>query len=354
MKIQFSDCFQDYVELVWVDSKLVRFWVILSGVVFFLPLLVLTWINPPRVTWIGFYLNPCVIFVGLAALGGKYYWAWQRWRNRMQSEDQTTCEFSEMGLRSITPNTDVTLLWADLTEYRETSTLFLLRMPSGRYTFIPKRAFTDDIQRQAFRDLLSSHIGNQTAERMTLPERPAGISVSRPYRLEINDYLESYNAIASSSMRLFALFIRGLLVVYVLWRIYNLISDSPSFLSMANLTEEPLRKWIALILFHSVELMWLVLLTCFAFGNYLFAFLQYRKQPKSQQIGIDSEGVSIQAGTVSNTLKWEFLGKFIETQNLFLLQSRTKGAFAIPKRAFNDETQQQFRALLSQKLNPSG
>jgi hypothetical protein len=87
--------------------------------------------------------------------------AWLIWRGNPSSKEVIRCWADEEGFRLQTTNSDATVKWPGLIEFRETRNLFLIYPSKGMYCLIPKRAFTDESQVKEFRELLDRKINQR-------------------------------------------------------------------------------------------------------------------------------------------------------------------------------------------------
>jgi YcxB-like protein len=87
--------------------------------------------------------------------------AWLIWRGGPSAKEVIRCWADEEGFSLQTANSDASIKWPGLIEFRETRNLFLIYPSKRMYCLIPKRAFADESQVREFRELLDRKISQR-------------------------------------------------------------------------------------------------------------------------------------------------------------------------------------------------
>jgi len=106
------------------------------------------------------FLIACLIswLIGVLWVSYPLLQAWLIWRGGRSAQDVIRCWADEEGFSMQTANSDATIKWPGLIEFRETRNLFLIYSSKRMYCLIPKRAFADESQVKEFRELLRRKI----------------------------------------------------------------------------------------------------------------------------------------------------------------------------------------------------
>jgi YcxB-like protein len=117
----------------------------------------------PLVPWV--IAAALVVFVAsMLSRSARRYWAAQ-----LQLQRPHAAEFDEQSIRIVEPLSSHENRWEYFPGFAETEHLFVIYLSPLAFHMIPKRAFSDDAERQSFRELLRRNITERVSAFPVLP-----------------------------------------------------------------------------------------------------------------------------------------------------------------------------------------
>ncbi|MDX6694951.1 MAG: hypothetical protein QOF02_2554 [Blastocatellia bacterium] len=113
----------------------------------------------------------CLVLGALLLLiaANSYFVVPQRiYKRNPQLREEYQLQFSDDGIAFRSKGIDSTLQWSLYKEVWETERFYFLLYGKDAFSLIPKRAFTDEWQERAFREMLQKHVAVSATERKTL------------------------------------------------------------------------------------------------------------------------------------------------------------------------------------------
>jgi hypothetical protein len=98
-----------------------------------------------------------------------YFTSPQRWyQGNPLLREEYRLSFSDEGIGFQTKNVESALQWSLYKEVWETERFYFLLYGKDAFTLIPKRAFADERQKRAFKEMLQKHIGGKFGDQKAL------------------------------------------------------------------------------------------------------------------------------------------------------------------------------------------